>query len=335
MKIRVAINGFGRIGRLVLRSALNDDRFDFVGINDLATIDTLAHLLKYDSTHGQFKADVSTENGRLIVNNDKISIYSEPDPAKLPWSDIQADIVVESSGRFRKREDAAKHLRAGAKKVLISAPATNPDWTVVMGVNHSEYDHEKHHIISNASCTTNCLAPVAKTLMDNFGIEQGTMTTIHAYTNDQKILDLAHKDLRRGRAAALSIIPTTTGAAKAVSLVLPELKDKLSGLSVRVPTPNVSIVDLVVMLKTDVTIDQVNNAFKKASETNLKGILGYSRKPLVSIDYNGDDRSGIVDGACTMADGKLVKILIWYDNEWGYSCRMRDLILFINRQEIR
>jgi glyceraldehyde 3-phosphate dehydrogenase len=331
MKIKVAINGFGRIGRLFLRSAVNHPMIEIVAINDLTTIETLAHLLEFDSTHGIFAEKVTTDSKNIIINGHPIKIHSEPDPAKLPWGDLKVDVVLESTGRFRKRKDTSKHIQSGAKKVIVSAPADDPDWTVVMGVNHTDYDAQNHNIISNASCTTNCLAPVVKVLLDNFGVERGTMTTIHAYTNDQVILDFPHKDLRRARSAGLSMIPTSTGAAKAVALVLPELKGKLSGMAVRVPTPNVSLVDLVAILNKEATVEQINAALKTASETTLKGILGYEPRPLVSIDFNHDDRSGIVDAGSTMSDGKLIKVLAWYDNEWGYSSRIRDLIEFMYR----
>ena len=329
MICKVGINGFGRIGRLFLRSAIDNDNFDFKVINDLTSIETLAHLIKYDSTHGKLKGTVEIEGDYLIINGKKIRVLSEKDPSKLPWAEYGVEAVVEATGLFRKRNDVMKHLEAGARKAVVTAPATDPDWTVVMGVNHQEYDDEKHNIISNASCTTNCLAPVAKVLMDNFGISRGIMTTIHAYTNDQRILDLPHKDLRRARAAALSMIPTTTGAAKAVALVLPELKGKLTGLAIRVPTPNVSLVDLVVMLERETSSEEINAAFKVASETSLKNILGYSEEKLVSIDFLGSDNSGYVDAEYTMVSGKMAKILAWYDNEYGYSCRIRDLLLYM------
>ncbi|MBN1354855.1 type I glyceraldehyde-3-phosphate dehydrogenase [bacterium] len=328
---KIAINGFGRIGRLLLRSAAEYPNLDFVGINDLTDIETMAHLFKYDSTHGTFQGAIEHDSANLTVNGDQIAVLSEPDPARLPWAEMGVDVVVESTGRFRNREDVMKHLQAGARKVIISAPAKDPDWTVVMGVNHLDYDSSRHNIISNASCTTNCLAPAIKVLLDAFGIEKATMTTIHSYTNDQHLLDLPHKDLRRARAAALSMVPTSTGAAKAVSLVLPGLQDKLSGMAIRVPTPNVSLVDLVVQLSRETTADEINTAFKDASATRMQGILGYSDEPLVSRDYNGDTRSGIVDGLSTLVDGNLAKILIWYDNEWGYSCRILDLIQFMYR----
>ncbi len=329
MKVRIAINGFGRIGRLFFRSAIDQEKLEIVAINDLTNIETLAHLLKYDSTHGRFEGEINIEGQTLIVNGKPIRVLMCPEPVQLPWADMGVSVAVESTGRFKKKDELMAHMKAGAEKVIITAPATDPDWTVVMGVNHLDYNPMIHHVISNASCTTNCLAPIAKVLLDHFGIIRGTMTTVHAYTNDQKILDLPHKDLRRARSAALSMIPTTTGAAKAVSLVLPELKGKLSGMAVRVPTPNVSLVDLVVVLNQDVSVSDVNNALKMASETNLKGILGYTDEPVVSIDFNGDERSGIIDAASTIADGNMVKILAWYDNEWAYSCRVRDLIRYM------
>ncbi|MGB3977305.1 MAG: type I glyceraldehyde-3-phosphate dehydrogenase [bacterium] len=332
MKTQVAINGFGRIGRLLLRSMIDDETLQVAAINDLTDLKTLVHLLKYDSTHGSFKADVSIDGNDLIVNGKQIRVFSERDPEKLPWSGLNVRYVAECTGIFRDRDGAGKHLNAGADRVVISAPAKNPDWTVVMGVNHVHFNPEKHRIISNASCTTNCLAPPAKVLVDHFGIDYGMMTTVHAYTNDQQLLDLPHKDLRRARAAAVSMIPTTTGAASAVGEVLPELKGKLNGLAVRVPIPNVSLVDLVAHVSTDVTVSMVNDALKTASETHLKGIMGYTDEPLVSIDFNGDPRSSIIDGASTMViEKRLVKILAWYDNEYGYAVRMRDLMAFISR----
>ena len=301
-----------------------------MGINDLTDAKTLAHLLKYDSVHGIFAGEVDYGEDYIVVNGKKIKIYAEKDPAQLPWGKIGVDVVLESTGRFTDANLAKAHITAGAKKVLISAPAKNEDITIVMGVNNDKYDPKKHNIISNASCTTNCLAPFTKVLLDNFGVESGLMTTVHSYTNDQKILDLPHKDLRRARAAALSIIPTTTGAAKAVALVLPELKGKLNGFAMRVPTPNVSITDLTVNLSKDTTVEEINAAMKKASETTMKGILGYTDLPLVSKDFNGDPRSSIVDGLSTMMIGKrLAKVVSWYDNEWGYSNRIVDLALFI------
>ncbi|MBI5374850.1 MAG: type I glyceraldehyde-3-phosphate dehydrogenase [Candidatus Schekmanbacteria bacterium] len=330
MAVKVGINGFGRIGRNLVRAALGNDKVEIVAVNDITKADILAHLLKYDSVHGNIKAEVSSTEDSIIVNGKKIKVLSEKDPAKLPWKDLGVEVVVESTGLFTKRADAAKHIEAGAKKVIISAPATEPDITIVMGVNEKSYDASKHNIISNASCTTNCLAPVAKVLLQNFGIKRGLMTTIHSYTNDQRILDLPHKDLRRARAAALSMIPTTTGAARAVALVIPELKGKFDGMAMRVPTPNVSVVDLVVELEKPATVEAVNGALKKAAEGELKGILAFSDEPLVSIDFNGNSNSSIVDGKCTsIIDGSMLKVLSWYDNEWGYSCRIRDLIQYI------
>ncbi len=330
MSKKVAINGFGRIGRNVFRACLNNPGIDIVAVNDVADCDTLAHLLKYDSVHGILNAQVEAKEHQILVNGKKVKVLAERDPALLPWADLGVEVVVESTGLFVDRASAGKHLEAGAKKVIITAPAKEPDLTVVLGVNEKTYNKDEHHIISNASCTTNCLAPVAKVLMDNFGFVRGVMTTIHAYTNDQRILDLCHKDLRRARAAALSMIPTTTGAAKAVSLVLPELEGKLDGMAIRVPTPNVSLVDLVAELDKKTSADKVNEAFKKAARTNLQGILAYSDKPLVSCDFNGNPHSSIVDGTFTkVIEGKVVKVLSWYDNEWGYSSRVRDLILYI------
>jgi glyceraldehyde 3-phosphate dehydrogenase len=330
MKKNIAINGFGRIGRLLFRTLIDDDTLQVVAVNDLTDIKTLAHLLKYDSAHGRFNGKVDVSDGDLVVNDRKIQVFAERDPENLPWAALNIRYVAECTGHFRNRDDAAKHLNAGAERVIISAPAKNPDWTVVMGVNHVHFDSEKHKIISNASCTTNCLAPPAKVLLDNFGIEYGMMTTIHAYTNGQQLLDFPHKDLRRARAAALSMIPTTTGAAAAVGEVLPELKGKLNGLAVRVPTPNVSLVDLVAHLSTDVTVTHVNDALKTASESNLKGFMGFTDEPLVSIDFNGNPLSSIIDGASTMlVEKRLVKILAWYDNEYGYAMRMKDVMTFI------
>ena len=327
MAIRVAINGFGRIGRSVLRYAVKEKGLEIVAINDLTDAKTLAHLFKYDSVHGIFPGKVDYTDSALIVNGKSIKILAEKDPALLPWKKEKVDVVLESTGRFTARDKAELHIKAGAKKVIISAPATGEDLTIVMGVNSHLYDPKKHHIVSNASCTTNCLAPVAKVLHETFGIEKGLMTTIHSYTNDQSILDLPHKDLRRARAAAMSMIPTSTGAAKAVSLVLPELKGKLDGFAVRVPTPNVSVVDLVVTLKKKTDADKVNAALKKASRGELKGILGFEEQSLVSIDFNGNPLSSIVDAGCTkVIDGNLVKVLSWYDNESGFSMRVVDLI---------
>ncbi len=327
MSLKVAINGFGRIGRMVFRAGINNDDIDFLAINDLTDPSTLAHLLKYDSVHGRVEAGISATDHSVIVNGKEIDIYSEREPGKLPWGDLGVETVFECTGLFRDREKASAHLKAGAKKVIISAPAKGPDLTVVMGVNQHEYDPQRHHIVSNASCTTNCLAPVCKVLLDHFGIEKGLMTTTHAYTGDQRLLDFPHKDLRRARAAALSMIPTTTGAAKAVSLVLPQLEGKLNGMAIRVPTPNVSVVDLVAQLNKTATADEINNALKQAAETDLKGILAFSTEPLVSIDFNGRSVSSTVDGPSTMAIGDMAKVLAWYDNEVGYSTRMVDLAM--------
>jgi glyceraldehyde 3-phosphate dehydrogenase len=326
MSASIAINGFGRIGRMVFRQAILQNDINVVAINATYPPETLAHLIKYDTNHGTFSADVIVEENALIVNGKRVQLVSDRDPLNLPWKEMNIDIVIEATGKFNERERAALHLQAGAKKVILTAPGKNEDITIVMGVNEDQLNIEKHDIISNASCTTNCLAPVAKVLNDTFGIENGLMTTVHAYTNDQMNLDNPHKDLRRARACAQSIIPTSTGAAKALSLVLPELKGKLHGLSLRVPTPNVSLVDLVVDLKTDVTVEEVNAAFIEASEGAMKGILGFTTEPLVSIDFNTDPHSAIVDGLTTMVIGsRKVKVLAWYDNEWGYSARVLDL----------
>jgi len=330
MAIKVGINGFGRIGRNLLRASLNTKEIEFVAANDITDAKTLAHLLKYDSILGNLDADVKAQGDTILVNGKPLKVLAVSDPSQLPWKDLGVDIVVESTGRFTEKDGASKHLSAGAKKVIISAPAKNEDITIVLGVNEKSYDPKKHHVLSNASCTTNCLAPVAKVLLENFGIKRGLMTTIHSYTNDQKILDLPHKDLRRARAAAVSMIPTTTGAAKAVSLVLPQLKGKLDGMAIRVPTPNVSVVDLVAELDKDTTAEEVNASLKKAAEGELKGILQYCDEPLVSIDFNGNSNSSIVDALSTkVIEKKMVKVLAWYDNEWGYSCRVRDLISYI------
>ncbi|MFB3170508.1 type I glyceraldehyde-3-phosphate dehydrogenase [Neobacillus sp. 179-C4.2 HS] len=330
MTVKVGINGFGRIGRNVFRAALNNAEMEIVAINDLTDAKMLAHLLKYDTVHGTLQQEVTVDGEYLVVGNQKVKVLAERDPAQLGWGELGVEVVVESTGRFTKREDAAKHLEAGAKKVIISAPADNEDITIVMGVNQDKYDPANHHVLSNASCTTNCLAPFAKVLNDEFGIKRGMMTTIHSYTNDQQILDLPHKDYRRARAAAENMIPTSTGAAKAVSLVLPELKGKLNGMAVRVPTPNVSIVDLVAELDKEVTADEVNSALKAAAEGPLKGILHYSELPLVSTDYNGSPASSSIDSLSTMVlDGNMVKVLSWYDNEVGYSSRVVDLIDYI------
>jgi glyceraldehyde 3-phosphate dehydrogenase len=331
MAIKVGINGFGRIGRNVLRTALNDSNIEFVAVNDLTDPKTLAHLLKYDSVLGNLKNDISAGPDSIIIDGRTIKVFAEKDPAKLPWESVGAQVVVESTGRFTDAVDAKKHLRGTVKKVIISAPAKNEDVTLVLGVNHETYDSAKHHIISNASCTTNCLAPIAKVINDNFKIVCGTMTTIHSYTNDQVILDFPHKDLRRARAAALSMIPTTTGAAKALKLVVPELAGKLDGFSMRVPTPNVSVVDLVAHVEKKTTKEEVNATLKAASESGpLKGYLGYETHELVSSDFKGDSRSSIVDSPMTLVvGGNLVKVISWYDNEWGYSCRVRDLINYL------
>jgi glyceraldehyde 3-phosphate dehydrogenase len=330
-RFRVAINGFGRIGRNILRAAKKHGApMDFIAVNDLTDNATLAHLLRYDSVHGRYPGDVEAASDGLVVDGDTVRVLSEKDPAKLPWKDLGVDVVFESTGRFTKREDAAKHLDAGAGKVIITAPAKGEDITIVMGVNHQKYDGEKHHVISNASCTTNCLVPVVKVLIDSFGIRRGIMTTIHSYTNDQQLLDLPHKDLRRARAAGLSIIPTTTGAAKATSLVIPEMKGKLDGISMRVPTADASIVDLTAELERNTTIEEVNDAFRQAAAGPLQGILAVSDEPLVSVDYIGNPNSSIVDLLSTFVmEGSLVKVLSWYDNEWGYSMRCVDLARYI------
>jgi len=329
MSVRLGINGFGRIGRLVFRAAMEDERIEVVGINDITDAATLAHLLKYDSVHGRFDGEVSHTDDAVVVNGVKIPVSSVRDPAELPWKELGVDVALESTGRFRDRENASKHLKAGAKRVIISAPGKDPDVTIVLGVNHQEFDSERHFIISNASCTTNCLAPVAKVLDDNLGIVSGFMTTVHAYTNDQRILDLPHGDLRRARAAAVSMIPTTTGAAVAVGLVLPQLRGKLDGMAIRVPTPNVSLVDLVVQVEKATSVEEVNSLLKAASEGEMKGILGYSEEPLVSIDYNGCPLSSVVDGLSTKVMGNQVKVISWYDNEAGYSHRVKDLAVMV------
>jgi glyceraldehyde 3-phosphate dehydrogenase len=332
MSIKIGINGFGRIGRNLFRASFNDPDLEFVAVNDITDAKTLAHLLKYDSILRIFSADITDAADAIVVNGKEIKVIAERDPANIPWDKLGVSVVVESTGRFRKKEDALKHMRGNVKKVIISAPATDPDTTIVLGVNEKTYDPAKHHILSNASCTTNCLAPVAKVLNETFGIEKAFMTTIHSYTNDQRILDQPHKDLRRARAAAVSQIPTTTGAAKAVGLVLPELRGKIDGMAVRVPTPNVSLVDLVAMVNKKTTDKEVNEAFRKAAEGELKGILAYSEDPLVSVDFMENSHSSIVDAEYTkVIDGNLVKVLAWYDNEWGYSCRLRDLIKFVSR----
>ncbi len=330
MTVRVAINGFGRIGRNILRASLGNKDIEFVAINDITDARTLAHLLKYDSIFGVLDADVEARESAIAINGREIKITAERDPAKLPWKELKVDVALECTGLFTQRDKAEGHITAGAKKVIISAPAKGEDITICMGVNHKKYDHAAHKIISNASCTTNCLAPVAKVLNDKFGIVKGLMTTIHAYTNDQKILDLPHSDLRRARAAALSMIPTSTGAARAVSLVLPELKGKLDGMAVRVPVPTVSVVDLVAEISRSATAEELNAAFKEAAEGPLKGILQYCDEELVSVDFKGNPHSSILDAPSTkVIGGNMIKILSWYDNEWGFSCRMRDLVLMI------
>jgi glyceraldehyde 3-phosphate dehydrogenase len=330
MSIKIGINGFGRIGRLVFRAALKHPDVEVVAINDLTDAATMAHLLKYDSVHGQLGNTIRAEDNAIIIDDRSIAYSAIKDPSQLPWQELGVDIAMECTGLFRDRENAAKHLTAGARKVIISAPAKDPDSTIVMGVNHTQYDPKQHHILSNASCTTNCLAPVAKVLLDHFGIRSGLMTTIHAYTGDQRLLDFPHKDLRRSRSAALSMIPTTTGAAKAVALVLPELAGKLNGLAIRVPTPNVSIVDIVVTVeKSGVSVIDVNEALKAASEGELAGIMGYCDLPLVSSDYNGNTLSSTVDAQTTYVMDQMVKVLSWYDNESGYSHRMVDLAAMV------
>ncbi|MBF8379018.1 type I glyceraldehyde-3-phosphate dehydrogenase [Alicyclobacillus mali] len=330
MAVKVGINGFGRIGRNVFRAALHNPNIDIVAVNDLTNAETLAALLKYDSVHGILPEEVRAEGNDLVVADKTVKVFAERDPGAIPWAEIGVDIVIESTGLFTDREKAEVHItKGGAKKVIISAPAKNEDITIVMGVNHEMYDPAKHHVVSNASCTTNCLAPVAKVIDDEFGIVKGLMTTVHSYTNDQRILDLPHSDLRRARAAALSIIPTTTGAAKAVGLVLPHLKGRLNGMAMRVPTPNVSLVDFVAQTKKPVTVEEVNAALKRAAEGPLKGILAYNELPLVSKDYNGDAHSSTVDGLSTMIIDDMVKVIAWYDNEWGYSNRVVDLAGYI------
>jgi len=331
MAIKIGINGFGRIGRNVLRASLKDSNLDFVAVNDLTDPKTLAHLLKYDSILGNLPNKISAGTDSIIVDGKAIKVFAEKDPAKLPWESVGAQVIVESTGRFTDAADAKKHMRGPVKKVIISAPAKNEDVTLVLGVNHDKYDPAKHHIISNASCTTNCLAPITKVVHDNFKIISGTMTTIHSYTNDQVILDFPHKDLRRARAAAISMIPTSTGAAKALKLVIPEMAGKIDGFSMRVPTPNVSVVDLVVFVEKKTSKEEVNAALKKASEAGpLKGYLGYEEQELVSADFRGDPRSSIVDAPMTLVvGGTCVKVISWYDNEWGYSSRVRDLINYL------
>ncbi|MED0672389.1 glyceraldehyde-3-phosphate dehydrogenase [Aneurinibacillus aneurinilyticus] len=326
MTTRIAINGFGRIGRMVFRKAMNDPEVEVVAINASYPVETLAHLIKYDTIHGNISDKIETKDNIIIVNGKETKVVSDRDPANLPWKELDVEIVIEATGKFRDKEGAGKHIKAGAKKVVITAPGKDDDVTIVMGVNDDAYNYEAHNIISNASCTTNCLAPVAKVLDEAFGIEYGMMTTVHSYTNDQKNLDNPHKDLRRARACAQAIIPTTTGAARAVGRVLPQLQGKLNGFSLRVPTPNVSVVDLVVNVKKSVTVEEVNRVLREASEGRMQGILGFTEEPLVSSDFNGDENSSIVDALSTMVMGeKQVKVLAWYDNEWGYSCRVLDL----------
>lgn len=335
MAVKVGINGFGRIGRQVFKAITEryGDVLDVVAVNDLTDPATLAHLLKYDSNYGRFQGEVKAEEGAISVNGKKIQIFAQKDPAQLPWKDLGVQVVLESTGFFTDGTKAKAHIDAGAKKVLISAPAKNVDLTVVLGVNGNDYDPAKHNIISNASCTTNCLGPISKVLLDSFGIEKGFMNTIHSYTNDQRILDLPHKDLRRARAGALNIIPTTTGAARAIGLVIPELKGKMDGISLRVPTPTVSVVDLTAVLKKSVTAEEVNAAFKAAAEGSMKGYLGYEEGPLVSMDFKGDPRSSIVDAQSTAVLGdNLVKVISWYDNEWGYSNRLADLTAIVAKK---
>jgi glyceraldehyde 3-phosphate dehydrogenase len=333
MAIKVGINGFGRIGRNLFRASLGDSAIEYVAVNDLTSPTTLAHLLKYDSILGNLKQDIQAQGDCINVAGKQLRVFSEKDPAAIDWASVGAQVVIEATGKFTDAEQAKKHLRGPVKKVVISAPAKNEDLTVVLGVNENKYEPAKHNIISNASCTTNCLAPVAKVIHDNFTIQSGSMTTIHSYTNDQVILDFPHKDLRRARAAAISMIPTSTGAAKALHLVIPELKGKLDGFAMRVPTPNVSVVDLVVFVEKSTTVEEVNNALKHASENNLKGILGYETNELVSSDYRGDARSSVVDAPLTrVIGGKCVKVIAWYDNEWGYSCRLRDLIQYLGKK---
>ena len=335
MAIRVGINGFGRIGRQVVRAAKLQGKndIDFVAVNDLTDTKTLAHLFKYDSVHRTYKGNVGVRNGSIMIDNDEIKVLAEKDPAKLPWRDLGVDIVLESTGRFTSAPDARKHIDGGAKKVIISAPAKGEDITIVLGVNEKKYDPAKHAIISNASCTTNCLVPMVKVVRDNFGFVRGSMVTIHSYTNDQNVLDLPHKDLRRARAAALSIIPTTTGAAKATSLVIPELKGKIDGIAIRVPTPDVSLTDLAVVVEKPVTVDAINDAFRAAASGPMKGILEYTDEELVSSDFIGNPASCIFDAKSTnVVDGTLLKVSGWYDNEWGYSCRCVDLLRFVGKQ---
>ena len=327
--VKVAINGFGRIGRLVLKAGINSKELDFVAVNDLTSPETLAHLFKYDSTFGIWDGEVKAEGDSIIINGKKIKVLSEKNPENLPWKDLGVDIAIESTGRFREREKAEAHIKAGAKKVIITAPAKGEDITIVMGVNEEKYDPKNHSIISNASCTTNCFAPVVKVIMDKFGIKKGFMTTIHSYTNDQNTLDAPHKDLRRARAAAVSMIPTTTGAAKAIGIVIPEMKGKLDGMAIRVPTPDASIIDAVFQVGKETSVEEVNAAFKEAAAGKLSKYLEVSEVPLVSRDFIGNSKSSIVDAEFTKVFGDLVKVLAWYDNEWGYSCRVIDLAEYI------
>jgi glyceraldehyde 3-phosphate dehydrogenase len=335
MAVRVGINGFGRIGRNVLRAGLDKKGLEFVAVNDLTDAKTLAHLLKYDSVHGRFRSDVHANGDAILIDGKEIKVYAQKDPAQLPWKDLKVDVVLESTGKFTDRVGGSKHIEAGAKKVVVSAPAKDPDVSMVLGVNEKDYNPSKHHIVSMGSCTTNCLAPVAKILVEEFGVEKGLMTTIHAYTNDQVILDFPHKDLRRARSAAMSMIPTTTGAATALSLVIPELKGKMDGMSIRVPTPNVSVVDLVVELKKETTAEELNRILKSYADGKMKGILSFCEDPLVSIDFNGNPHSSIVDGPSTKVIGKkMAKIISWYDNEWGFSNRMVELFAYLFGQKV-
>ncbi|MBI2264468.1 MAG: type I glyceraldehyde-3-phosphate dehydrogenase [Armatimonadetes bacterium] len=335
MTTRIAINGFGRVGRQTLKALLErHPGIEVVAVNDITDAKTNAHLFKYDSNYGVFQGEVMAKDNAMVIVGKEVKVLMEKDPTKLPWKDLGVKLVVESTGIFTDATRANAHLTAGAEKIIITAPAKNEDMTIVLGVNEDKYDPAKHHIVSNASCTTNCLAPVAKVLNDRFGIEKGFMTTIHSYTNDQKILDLPHKDLRRARAAAMNIVPTTTGAAKAVALVIPELKGKFDGVAMRVPTPTVSMIDFVLVLSKSTTVEEVNNAFREASAGKLKNILRVSDEPLVSMDFKGDDFSSIVDGPSTMAMGNLVKIVAWYDNEWGYSCRVADLVSYMVKERV-
>jgi glyceraldehyde 3-phosphate dehydrogenase len=330
MAIKVGINGFGRIGRNFFRAGLNNTELEFIAVNDLTDSSTLAHLLKYDSVHGRFDAKIEAKKDVILVNGKEVKVFAQRDPGALPWRDLGVDIVLESTGRFTDRQGASKHIEAGAKKVVISAPAKDPDVTLVLGVNEKDYDPSRHHIISMGSCTTNCLAPIAKILVDEFGLEYGLMTTTHAYTNDQVILDFPHRDLRRARAAGMSMIPTTTGAASALSLVIPELKGKMDGMAIRVPVPNVSVVDLVAELKKETTVEELNRVLKSYAEGKMKGILSYCEEPLVSIDFNGNPHSSIIDALSTkVIGGKLVKIISWYDNEWGFSNRLVELFIYL------